>query len=95
MDDDTLPRHLRVAMSNAQRAFERDDIGSLSTINEDIQGLVDAAVNWGKRGARMRPLRYDACIGDGCGDQDLADLDQRTGLCRACTREAARAADQS
>jgi hypothetical protein len=46
------PRHLRVALSNAQRAFERDDLGALATINEDIQGLVDAAVAYARRRAK-------------------------------------------
>ena len=45
--EDTVPRHLRFALASAQRAFEEYDLGSLATVNEDIQGLVDAAVAWG------------------------------------------------
>lgn len=35
------------------------------------------------------PGHYTRCSADGCGDEDLADLDQRTGLCRGCLRERA------
>lgn len=41
---DALPRHLRLALSNAQQAFEAGEYRSLATINEDIQPLVDAAM---------------------------------------------------
>lgn len=47
-----LPRHHRLAIANATRAFERGDLASLATINEDIQPLVDAAVAWHFRQAK-------------------------------------------
>lgn len=43
-EPDEIPRHLRCALANAQRAFEQGDIGSLATINETIQPLTDAAL---------------------------------------------------
>ena len=48
---DTVPRHLRLAIANATRAFEDGDLARLGTVNEDIQQLVDAAVVWGRRQA--------------------------------------------
>lgn len=53
--NDNIPRHLRVAPVNAQRAFESDDIGALGTFNEVLQPMLDAAVAWGRRGAKMHP----------------------------------------
>lgn len=53
-----LPRHLRLAIANATRAFERDDLGALATINETIQPLVDAAIAYGRR-------RQDAALPPG------------------------------
>lgn len=53
LDRDDVPRHLRIAIVNAQRAFEKDDLGALATINEDIQGLVDAAIGYARRRARI------------------------------------------
>lgn len=41
---EAVPRHLRIALLSATRAFEEDDFAALGTINEDIQGLVDAAM---------------------------------------------------
>lgn len=55
-----VPRHLRIALSHAERAFEKGDIGALATINEDIRQLADAAVSWGRReraAARVAALR--------------------------------------
>lgn len=49
VEADAVPRHLRLALARAQRAFEVDDVGSLASICEDIQGLVDAAMAWGRR----------------------------------------------
>ena len=46
MSADDVPRHLRVAIANATRAFQRRDPAALATINEDIQPLVDAAMAW-------------------------------------------------
>lgn len=39
---------LHLAIANATEAFEAGDVRRLGTINETIQGLVDAAVHWGK-----------------------------------------------
>lgn len=41
----TVPRYLRVALANARNAFERGEYARLGTVNEDIQGLVDAAMS--------------------------------------------------
>ena len=47
-----------------------------------------------KEAALLPPLSggYLACITPGCGDEDLMDLDQTTGLCGMCTRQKAREA---
>jgi hypothetical protein len=44
-----VPRHLRIAIANATRAFAQGDLAALATINEDIQPLVDAAISWSHR----------------------------------------------
>lgn len=49
MTEPEIPRHLRIALANATRAFERDDLAALKTINENLQPLVDAAIAWGRR----------------------------------------------
>jgi hypothetical protein len=41
---DDVPRHLRIALAHATRAFETGNFGALATINEDIQQLADAAL---------------------------------------------------
>lgn len=41
---DTVPRHLRLALRNAERAIRDQDDAALGTVSEDIQGLVDAAM---------------------------------------------------
>lgn len=41
---DDVPRHLRIAIVHATRAFETGNFRALATINEDIQHLVDAAI---------------------------------------------------
>lgn len=42
--DDGIPRHLRVALANAERAMRTGDDAALGTINESLQPLVDAAM---------------------------------------------------
>lgn len=42
---DKAPAHLRVALANAARAFQRGDLAALATVNEALQPLVDAAVS--------------------------------------------------
>lgn len=49
MSEDEIPRHLRIALHNAQRAFEKGDTSTLGTINENVQPVVDAAVAWRNR----------------------------------------------
>ncbi len=44
-----VPRHLRLALASATRAFERGELLSLATINETIQPLVDAAIAYARR----------------------------------------------
>lgn len=44
MSADDIPRHFRLALVHATRAFDADDLARLGTINEDLQGLVDAAI---------------------------------------------------
>lgn len=51
---DAVPRHLRLALAHAQRAFETDNVGALATVCENIQGLVDAAMAWGRRRERQQ-----------------------------------------
>lgn len=46
-----IPRHLRIALANAQRAFENDDPRTLAAVHEDLQGLVDAALAYASRRA--------------------------------------------
>lgn len=43
-----IPRHLRVALASATRAFRSGDLSSLGTANEDLQPLLDAAIAWGR-----------------------------------------------
>ena len=50
-----IPRHIRIAIASATEAFEQDNVVRLGTFNEDLQPLIDAAVAWGRRGAKMRP----------------------------------------
>ena len=44
---DTLPRHFRIALATATKAFQKGDFRNLGTLNEDLQPLVDAAIAWG------------------------------------------------
>ena len=41
-----VPRHLRIALANAARAFTKREPASLATINENVQPVVDAAMGW-------------------------------------------------
>lgn len=41
-----VPRYLLLAMASATRALRERDLARLSTINENIQGLVDEALSW-------------------------------------------------
>ncbi len=75
---DTIPRHVRIALANATRAFDTDDLARLGTILEDLQGLVDAAIRWGRRqGPRPPELTamltaikdHQAALAT-CGDDD-------------------------
>lgn len=45
-DHETIPRHLLIALSQAQRAFERRDRSAFGTINESVQPVADAALGW-------------------------------------------------
>lgn len=53
-DPDTIPRHLLVALSQAQRAFERRDCTAFGTINENVQPVADAALGWIREVERER-----------------------------------------
>lgn len=44
-------------------------------------------------GGATSPGGYLACITPGCGDEDMMDLDQTTGLCGMCSRQKERQAD--
>lgn len=53
-DPETIPRHLLVALSQAQRAFERRDRSAFGTINESVQPVADAALGWIREVERKR-----------------------------------------
>lgn len=44
-----LPPHFRFALAQAQKAFETGNIRSLASVNENLQGLVDAALRYAQR----------------------------------------------
>lgn len=61
MSDDTIPRHLRVALATATRAFQSGDFAVFGTFNEDLQPVVDAAMaQIRSRDATIGALRADA-----------------------------------
>ncbi len=41
-----IPRHIRIALRSAQRAFDDRDLRVFATFNEDLQPMVDAASAW-------------------------------------------------
>lgn len=56
-----VPRHLRLALASATRAFQSGDLSTLGTANEDLQPLIDAAVAWGRKQAKAPPaLPFEA-----------------------------------
>lgn len=57
----SIPRHLRIALASATRAFQSGDLSTLGTANEDLQPLLDAAIAWGRRQAKAPPaLPFEA-----------------------------------
>ncbi len=55
-----IPRHLRVALASATRAFESGDLSTLGTANEALQPLIDAAIKWGRKQAPDLPYEVQA-----------------------------------
>ena len=56
-----IPRHLRIALASATRAFQSGDLSTLGTANEDLQPLIDAAVALGRKQAKAPPaLPFEA-----------------------------------
>ncbi len=57
-----IPRHIRIALSQIERAAEAHDLSRLGTVNEDLQPLVDAFVGWVMAARQQERARIVALI---------------------------------
>ena len=55
-----IPRHLRIAIASATRAFESGDLSTLGSANEALQPLLDAAIKWGRKRTPTLPHEVQA-----------------------------------